>query len=55
MRVNQCRQCKYYKRKVWSTTYKPNGYHTIGVSHAYGWCDLHSQRCLEIKNCKENK
>ncbi len=53
MKVSQCRKCKYYKRKVWSTSYKPASYRKIGVSHAYGYCELCNQRCLEIKKCKE--
>lgn len=54
MKLRVCEKCKHFKRKVWSTSYKPAGYHRIGVSHTYGWCELHKQRCLEIKKCKES-
>lgn len=52
MKIKNCEECNHFKRKVWSTSYKPAGYHRIGVSHAYGWCELYEQRCLEIKKCK---
>lgn len=51
MRVKDCEKCKYFKRCVWSTSYKPAGYHRIGVSHAYGYCEKYKQRCLEVKKC----
>lgn len=52
MKVRECMKCKNYRRKVWSTYYKPNGYHAIGVSHAYGWCEKHKKRCLCVEQCK---
>ncbi len=51
MKVQKCQECKYYKRLRWSHSYKPSGYHAIGMSHAYGFCELHNKRCLDIKNC----
>lgn len=51
MKVDYCKNCQHYKRKVWSSYYKPAGYHAIGVSHAYAYCERHKTRCLEVKNC----
>lgn len=55
MKVRECEKCKYYKRKRWSHYYKPNNYHGIGMSHAYGYCEKCKKRCLEVKNCAEAK
>lgn len=52
MKVKDCEKCKHYQRKTWSTSYKPAGYHAIGVTHAYGYCLLHKCRCLKVKNCE---
>ena len=52
MTVKKCEKCLYYQRKTWSQYYKPNNYHAIGFSHAYGYCKKHNQRCLEIKKCE---
>lgn len=56
MKVSQCRQCKHHQRKVWSTSYKPSDYHTIGISHAYGYCQKYNKRCskVKLKECEEN-
>ena len=53
MKVRDCKKCQFCKRKVWSSTYKPAGYHTIGVSHAYAFCEKHKERVLTIKHCEE--
>lgn len=53
MKVKDCQDCKHCKRKVWSQYYKPNGYHAIGMSHAYAYCEKHKKRVLEVKQCKE--
>ena len=52
MKVKDCEHCEYYKRKVWSSYYKPSNYHAIGVSHAYAYCEKHKSRCLNIKKCE---
>ena len=44
MKVQDCKNCEYCKRKTWSTYYKPNNYHAIGVSHAYAYCDKYKKR-----------
>ena len=51
MKVKLCKTCNCYKRRVWSSFYKPKNYHEIGVSHAYAWCTKHNKRCLEVKRC----
>lgn len=51
MRVQDCKHCEHCKRKTWSTYYKPNNYHAIGVTHAYAFCDRHKKRVLNIKKC----
>lgn len=53
MKVSICEKCKYYRRKTWSTYYKPSNYHAIGVSHAYAYCTKCKERCLNIKKCSE--
>ena len=52
MKVSNCKKCKYYQRKVWSTYYKPGNYHAIGVSHAYGYCTRYKCRCLDVNKCE---
>ncbi len=51
MKVKNCKKCPHYRRRVWSSSYKPAFYHTIGVSHAYGYCAKKEKRCLDIKKC----
>lgn len=51
MRVKYCRRCPKYRRRVWSSYYRPRNYHPIGMSHAYAWCLYHEKRCREIRNC----
>lgn len=53
MKVTQCEKCEHYKRKVYSVKFKPLYYHGIGMAHAYGYCELHKDRCLSIKNCNK--
>lgn len=53
MKVSVCEKCKYYQRRVWSSYYKPNNYHAIGVSHAYAYCSKNKERCLKVKKCLE--
>lgn len=53
MKVSNCKNCKYCKRYAWSSSYKPAGYHRVGVSHVYRFCEKHNKRCLEVKKCKE--
>lgn len=55
MKVKDCKDCPYLKRKVWSQYYKPNGYHAIGMSHAYAYCEKYKQRVLEVKKCEEQQ
>ena len=52
MKVKYCQNCKHYKRKVWSSSYKPLNYHAIGVSHAYAFCEKHKTRCVNGKHCE---
>lgn len=51
MKIETCKKCQHYQRRVWSASYKPNNYHLIGVSHAYGFCLKNQCRCLNIKKC----
>lgn len=55
MRVKDCENCKYKRRKIWSTSYKPMAYHTIGMSHAYAYCDKYKCRVLRVKKCEVTK
>lgn len=52
MKVRICEKCQYYQRKVWSHLYEPSNYHTIGMSHAYGFCQKYKKRCLSVKKCE---
>lgn len=51
MKVRKCENCEFYQRKIWTTRYKPANYHTVGVNHAYGFCEKYNKRCLDVKNC----
>lgn len=53
MRVKNCQKqgCKLLERRVWTQQYKPNGYHWIGINHAYYWCNLAQKRVKDVKNC----
>ena len=55
MKVSECEKCAHYKRCVYSNYYRPAGYHPIGMSHAYGYCTKHQDRCLNIKLCELHK
>jgi hypothetical protein len=55
MKVSECKECKYYERRKYSTSYKPANYHTISVSHVYAYCKKHNKRCLKVKKCEEQK
>lgn len=52
MRVRDCQKCQEYVRKAWSDYHIPRNYHPIGMSHAYGWCNKHKKRCLEVRRCE---
>ena len=52
MKVRDCKKCQKYVRKKWSDYYIPRNYHPIGMSHAYGWCNKHKKRCLEVQRCE---
>lgn len=52
MKVEECQKCNYYQRRTWTSSYKPQGYHKIGVTHAYGFCLLNKCRCLDVKKCE---
>jgi len=54
MKVKQCEKCKHYERHTWSEKYYPNGYHCIGMTHAYGYCTKYEERCANVKKCKEH-
>jgi len=51
MKVNNCINCPFSKEKRWHSTYKPAGYHTIGISHRYHYCEKFQTRCLQVKKC----
>lgn len=53
MKVSKCEQCAFYERRRWSHSYKPNGYHAIGMTHAYAYCKKHGKRCADVKKCDE--
>lgn len=53
MKVKECEKCEYYERRRWSHIYYPNGYHAIGMTHAFGYCTKHKRKCREVKKCKE--
>lgn len=55
MKVKQCETCEHYRRMTWTSSYKPKGYHRIGVTHAYGYCTLYKNKCLNIKKCDVQK
>ena len=52
MKVKYCKNCIHYRRGKWTSSYKPLNYHRIGVSHAYGYCEKHRIRCLDVKKCE---
>ena len=52
MKVNDCKNCPYFKIGRWVTYHQPNNYHAIGITHRYGYCKKYKQRCLKIKNCE---
>ena len=54
MKVSVCEKCEHYRRKTWVTKYKPADYHTIGITHAYGYCKKYQKRCLIIYKCKKD-
>ena len=51
MKVSECEKCKFYKRRVWTSYYKPLNYHAIGINHAYGYCTAYEKRCLSVRKC----
>lgn len=51
MKVSECKKCVYCQRKTWSSSYKPAGYHTIGVTHAYHFCRVQQIRCMNVRDC----
>ena len=53
MKVKECRKCIHSKSYRWSSSYKPANYHCVGVSHVYLYCELHKDRCLNIRGCKD--
>ena len=52
MKVRLCEGCKHYERRTWTTRHKPSGYHTIGITHAFGYCRKYAKRCLAVKKCE---
>lgn len=53
MKVSKCSGCPHFKERKWSHPYKPKGYHTIGMTHVYGYCTKYGERCLDIRRCVE--
>lgn len=52
-KVKDCYGCDYltYGRQV--TTYKPLGYHRVGIVHKYAWCDKNMCRVSNCKKCHD--
>ena len=50
-KVKDCYGCDYLGRVREVTTYKPAGYHRIGVVHYYAWCDKNMCRVCKCKKC----
>jgi len=46
-----CEKCPHYRRRTWTHAYEPAGYHTIGMTHAYAYCEKHKMRCLQVRKC----
>ena len=55
MKAKNCVGCEYCSRKVWTTYHVPNGYHPIGMSHAYAYCKKYGMRVSEVRKCEEDK
>ncbi len=55
MNVRKCEKCESYERRRWSSYYQPNGYHAIGMTHAYGYCRKYKARCLNVQKCTEKR
>lgn len=55
MRVKDCKGCEYCTRVVWTQYYKPNGYHAIGMNHAYAHCKKHGKRVSAVRRCEGGK
>lgn len=55
MKVEECQKCNHYQRRTWTSSYKPQGYHRIGVTHVYGFCTIYNNKCLNIKKCDIQK
>lgn len=51
MKVSNCKNCAFCKRKTWTSYYKPTNYHAIGMTHAYHYCERYKKKCLIIKGC----
>lgn len=55
MKVRLCEECRHYRRKTWSSYYRPKSGRGVGMTHAYGYCMKHNERCSMIKNCDDVK
>lgn len=55
MKVENCRGCPEMERRVWTQYYKPDGYHAIGMNHAYAWCAAYRKRCSDVGKCEYKK
>ena len=53
MRVKDCKNCEYCQRRTWSHTHEPKNFHTIGMTHAYAYCEKHRKRVSEVVRCEE--
>lgn len=51
MKVSRCEKCRHHERRRWMRQEFPANYHPIGMTHAYGYCKKHRQRCLKVKSC----
>ena len=52
MRVKDCeRSCDKYERRTWSHKHYSQNYHAVGMTHAYGFCLEHKERCSQVKKC----
>lgn len=55
MRARECEKCGWSVRKTWSHPYTPATGRTIGMTHAFRWCNYHGQRCADVKRCERKK
>ena len=57
MKVSICKKCLHYHRRTWTHRHSSANYHDIGMTHAYGYCDIWGKRCSEVSaaDCQAGK